>query len=228
VRAQQIACGAEDIERAFAMYQSSFPRIRQLRMDYFRAFEKAVQGWPTEHAHCTFRGLSDVPGAPTVVIELPTGRSLYYCSVKVTQESTAWGMRRALWFAPGFGGKGKSPAGSHRHKRRVFDDGVLRNQLTPQVIVENIVQAVARDVMVHQALELEHRGLRVAWHAHDEIVVATDGCGCSGPCGPDCPWARAGKELVDVMSHVPDTLPRLADLPLSCALHERVRATYAA
>jgi DNA polymerase bacteriophage-type len=228
VRAKQLGCNQRDVERAFETYRSSFPRIRELRRALFVAFEKAAKGWAGEHTLCTFRCIDDGPAAPTVCVELPTGRTLFYRSVHVEPEWTEYGMRPTLWFAPSFGGKGKSAPASSRQKQRRFADGVIRHRLTPQVVVENIVQAVARDVMVHQALELERRGLRVAWHAHDEIVVLCERCPCTAGCGASCAWTKAGDTLLEVMGHVPRTLPRLADLPLGCELNDRVRATYSA
>ena len=82
--------------------------------------------------------------------------------------------------------------------------------------------------MVHQMLELERRGLRVAWHAHDEIVLLVNVCGCTGACASTCPWQQAGALVKDVMSRIPETLPGLESLPLGCEINRRVRTTYAA
>jgi DNA polymerase len=227
VRAKQLGCSAEDVQRMFATYQSSFPRIRALRKSLFVAMEKAAKGWPSERALCTFRRIGDGVGAPTIAVGLPTGRTLYYRSIRVTSEQTDYGMRPALWFAPHLGGKSPAPSRSV-HRRRCFEDGVVRDKLTPQVVVENIVQAIARDVMTHQTLELERRGLAVAWHAHDEIVVLCGACSCANVCGDTCAWTKAGTTLLEVMGRVPDTLPRLAGLPLGCELSKHVRRTYSA
>jgi DNA polymerase len=228
VRAQQLPCTVADIERAFATYQSSFTRIKALRKELFASFERATKGWSSECGPVRFRTLDEGPSAPTVIVELPTGRCLYYRSVQAVTEWTEWGMRTGLWFAPAFGSKGKAAAAARRHTRRRFSDGVVRHRLTPQVIVENVVQAIARDLMVHQMLELERLGLRVAWHAHDEIVVLVNGCACTEACGSICPWTKAAGLVKDVMSRVPATLPRLDGLPLNCEINRRVRTTYSA
>lgn len=221
VRAKQIACDVADIERAYATYQSSFPRIIALRKGLMKAFGRARAGWPVESTLWKMR-CSDTDGesGPTVTIGLPTGRTLYYRSVRVED---GW----KLWFAPHFGGKGKPAPARNRNKRRRFEDGVVRDRLIPQVIVENVVQAVARDVMAHQALELEGLGLPVAWHAHDEVVTVCPRCSCAPPCRPPCSWRVAAEMMKDVMSRVPDTLPRLAGLPVGCEVSSSIGETYA-
>jgi len=131
------------------------------------------------------------------------------------------------WFAPNLGGKGKPAAAHNRAKRRRFADGILRDRISPQVLVENVTQAIARDVMAHQVLVLESLGLPVAWHNHDEIIVSCPRCLCSGPCAPGCSWAMAGRLVAEVMTRVPATLPALSTLPLACEMNRDVRETYA-
>jgi len=228
VRAKQIPCELADIERAYATYRASFTRIMALRLELIKAFDRARVGWPVEGTFWKMRcAESEGASAPTVALDLPTGRTLYYRSVRVSRELTERGYRPALWFAPGFGGKGKAAAASHAAKRRKFEDGVVRDRLTPQVLVENLVQAVARDVMVHQMLELEAIGLPAVWHTHDEVVVTCPACACAdGACTDACPWTQAVAVLKEVMSQVPSTLPRLSDLPVACDDKPAVRRTY--
>ena len=229
VRAERITCSVADAKRAFAAYQSSFPRIKELRRKLMQAFEKAVQGCSTETPLWRMRcAQSSGTGAPTVAIDLPTGRSLYYRSIRIDHEMTERGPRPGVWFAPSYGGKGKAAPATKRNQRKRFADGVVRHRLIPQVVVENVVQAIGRDIMVHQVLELERRGFPVAWHAHDEIVVLCPRCACTTACGSQCGWTLAGAALLEVMGRVPATLSRLAGLPVGCELNQNVRETYAA
>jgi DNA polymerase len=228
VRTKQIPCTDADIQRAYDTFQESFPYIKGLRGALFNAFQDAAADTATKLAGCQFY-CADVegPSAPTVAIELPTGRTLFYRSVRFETEVTAYGIRPATWFAPSFGGRGKSSSSRQHYKRRRFADGVVRDRLTPQVVIENVAQAIARDIMVHQVLELERRGLQVAWHTHDEIVIACPACTCGDACASSCTWTVAGQELASIMSSVPSTLPQLSELPLSCELNPNVRETYA-
>ena len=227
VRAKQISCTDADIKRAFDTYRGSFTRIGNIRRTLMKAFERAAHGWPAEGARWRI-GCSETvgPSAPTVSVELPTGRSLYYRSVRVEKEQTPWGIRDGVWFALGFGGTGKGAPAAKRNKVRRFPDGIVRARLTPSVLVENIVQGIARDVMAHQLLELEQLGLEVVWHVHDEIVVACEACACGAACACGCAWTESGRVLLDVMTRVPASLPRLSDLPVAAELNPSVRRTY--
>jgi DNA polymerase len=228
VRTKQIPCTERDITSAYETFHDSFPLIRPLRRALFHALLDATEDSPTKIAAChVYCAEAEQSSAPTVAIELPTGRTLFYRSVRVEMEATFYGPTPAFWFAPSFGGKSKSSPSSHRHKRRRFSDGVVRARVTPQVVIENVAQAVARDVMIHQVLELERRGLPVEWHTHDEIVVTCGPCTCTGTCDSTCTWIIAGRELDDVMGNVPSTLPGLAGLPVRGELNAAVRETYA-
>jgi DNA polymerase len=42
-------------------------------------------------------------------------------------------------------------------------------------LVENIVQAIARDCLAESMLSLDEAGYRIVMHVHDEVVIETDG-----------------------------------------------------
>jgi DNA polymerase len=42
-------------------------------------------------------------------------------------------------------------------------------------LVENIVQAIARDCLAESMLSLDAAGYRIVMHVHDEVVIETDG-----------------------------------------------------
>lgn len=87
---------------------------------------------------------------------LPSGRALSYPYPRIAEVKTSWGERksavtyktvdsvtRKFIRVPAYGGK----------------------------LVENITQAVARDLLVHAAFRCEENGYRVAFHVHDELVL---------------------------------------------------------
>jgi len=69
------------------------------------------------------------------------------------------------------------------------------------VLVENVTQRMARDVLAEAVLRLEDAGFPVIFHAHDEVVLEVD--------------KNAGGETVreasEIMKQAPDWAP---DLPL--------------
>lgn len=222
---------ADIVRTLFDAYQASFPRVRALRYALMSAFSRAV----TERAssvvgRCAIEPCSDpLSLSPSVIVRLPSGRALYYRSVVVESEPTPWGSKPVFWYAP-HANLTDAPARARGKGELLFADGQRRVRLTPQVLVENIVQAIARDVMVHQVLEIARLGLRPAFHAHDEEVFECDACSCpDGQVHEDeCMWVAARSLVERVMSSVPSTLlPGLDGLPLKAEAKHGVKERYA-
>ena len=72
-------------------------------------------------------------------------------------------------------------------------------------ITENVVQAIARDIFVDAMLEIETRGLRVAFHIHDEAVVEV----------PDSSVILAAATIEEILSLTPEWAP---GLPIACEI----------
>lgn len=218
-------CSASDVRQAYDTYQTMFQRIVVIRRQLLRAFERATRGESTIEMLYSVRPAPN--GPETVVIDLPTERSLFYRRVLVEGEVGDFGPRNVIWYAPrpDLQGRPSAVPTTLRNGTRRFRDGIARRRLTPQILVENVVQAIARDIMVHQALELEQRGLAPAFHAHDELVVLCRRCSCSERC-TSCAWVAAGETLSEVMSRVPSTLPRLTGLPVACEVSPTIRDRY--
>lgn len=235
VRAKLPGIDADLVRKVFDAYQSMFPRIRRLRYELFRRFGDAVSRRlsSTEGAIGMHASLEPSVTSPTVVIALPTGRWLHYRSVLDEVEAGPFGPRPNFWYAPearaiSTASGGKLPKRRHIAQSKLFPDGQVRARLIPSTLIENVVQAIARDVMVHQALALEAAGIDIAFHTHDEIVgvCAACNCGSSSDHRQGCSWLEAGRTIHAIMSAVPATLPALTDLPLACELNPRVGKTY--
>lgn len=233
VRAAVPRVDAQLVKRMFDAYQEMFPRIRRTRYALHRRFADAADRHLASLEGLCSMYLSRDPAAagPTVVVGLPTGRSLFYRSVLAEDEIGQYGPRRVYWYAPSAICDPSVRARGRGQSQRRFPDGQIRARITPQVLIENVVQAIARDLMAHQAMQLEREGLRVAFHAHDEVVVECVACLCSGAGerrhDDGCPWIVAGKLMKTIMSAVPPTLTGLSGLPVACELKEEVRTTYA-
>jgi hypothetical protein len=236
--ADGLALPEEVVQALRDTYNEVFPRIRGFRQRLERAvFDVAGGADKVLVGHHVLVRRAKTPGPTggrTIVIELPTGRCLHYHAVRLTTEGSRDGSRRrALWAAqplplcaaPATDGGVDVPVASDAQWRR-FSDGVSRRRLSAPVLVENVVQAVARDVLVAMAAAAEMRGLRVVLHVHDEIVAAVPACGCSGV-HDGCSWRQGQEALRAVMSTAPAALPRLAGLPLACEVNERVCTSYA-
>lgn len=86
---------------------------------------------------------------------LPSGRSLYYLRPIIKQVDSPWGRRDQVFYR-GVDSKTKQFTNIKTYGGK---------------LVENIVQAVARDIMAWSMLRLESRGYNVTMSVHDEIIA---------------------------------------------------------
>ncbi|UQA61441.1 DNA polymerase [Polyangium aurulentum] len=232
VRAAVPGVSVELVEKMFDAYQESFRRIRAIRYALHRRFAAVVERRVVSpEVPCPMHFTSEPASVgPTVVVTLPTGRSLFYRSIVAEDEFGPYGPKRVYWYAPSATCHPSVRARGRGPGQKRFADGQIRSRITPQVLVENVVQAIARDLMVHQALQLEQEGLRVAFHAHDEVVAECAACVCRDAPGKHdygCAWVKAGTVMKRIMSAVPSTLPGLSGLPVACEVKDDVRVSYA-
>jgi len=90
-----------------------------------------------------------------LTVKLPIGRRLFYYKPRVTQKQTKFGPTPELSYM-GIEAKSKK---------------FLRLSTWGGKLTENVVQAVARDLLMESALRIENRGLsQVVLKVHDEIV----------------------------------------------------------
>ena len=118
-----------------------------------------------------------------LLIKLPSGRHLCYPRAKVVTETNQWG----------------------RESEQIEYEGA--NQTTKKwtamrtyggKLTENIIQAIARDILGHVLLLADERGLNVVFHIHDEIVAE----------------AEQGQTLEEVEALFSQSPDWCADLPL--------------
>jgi DNA polymerase len=86
-------------------------------------------------------------------------------------------------------------------------DGYRPTKLWGGVIVENAVQAIARDVFAYELLNLENAGIRVVMHSHDEAVCEV---------GPDV----KKEDIVALMTQSPEWIK---ELPIGAKAKEGYR-----
>ena len=88
--------------------------------------------------------------------QLPSGRRLAYYKPTVRWEPTPWGEKRPVLFTWGVNGVTK----------KFENDRTWGGALT-----ENVVQAIARDLLAEAILRIEKAGYTVLFSVHDEIVA---------------------------------------------------------
>ncbi len=123
-------------------------------------------------------------GVDCFTILLPSGRKLYYVSPSIGQNE--WGRPSIAYM--GMDQKTK------RWKQIETYGGKL---------VENVVQAIARDALAGAIDRLEAAGLPVVFHIHDEVVVDIK------------PWADDDTMLATVCEIMRQPIPWAPDLPLN-------------
>ena len=119
-------------------------------------------------------------GTDCMTITLPSGRKLYYIEPQIGQNQ---------WGSPSISYMGMDQT-TKKWKRIETYGGKL---------VENCVQAIARDCLAQAIEHLEAAGLPVIFHIHDEVVI-------------DCPPNAA--TLEDVVKIIAQPIPWAPDLPL--------------
>ena len=129
-----------------------------------------------------------IAGRDTVQIVLPSGRALTYWAPRVEQV----GCRREIAVET-YGAGGGGPESGLRAEA----EGAHYARIWGGKITENIVQAVAFDLLLTSLLRLQRAGARIAFHVHDEIVVVAETKDAEGVARMmvDCmteppPWAR--------------------------------------
>lgn len=117
---------------------------------------------------------SSANGRTYLTIGLPSGRRLYYCEPRVHTNAKG---REALHFMAPAGTSGKWSLQSTYGGK----------------LVENIVQAVARDCLAETLRILDQRGWQVVFHVHDEVIIdAPEECTLDAVLdimGTPIPWA---------------------------------------
>lgn len=103
-----------------------------------------------------------IAGREAVQIVLPSGRALTYWAPRVEQV----GDRREIAVETYGAGNGGPDS-----RLRAQAEGAHYARIWGGKICENIVQAVAFDLLLTALLRLQKEGVQIAFHVHDEIVV---------------------------------------------------------
>lgn len=138
----------EELQPLVDMWRASNPAITKFWKTVERAAMDAIKGKPTKIHH----GISFIQKCGILFVGLPSGRKIAYVKPEIGQNR--------------FGSPSISYMGIDQTKKIWTKLETWGGKL-----VENIVQAVARDCLAESILRLERKGYRTVFHVHDEVVL---------------------------------------------------------
>ncbi|QJC53076.1 DNA polymerase [Paenibacillus albicereus] len=150
----------EEYPRLVRQWRDANPNIRKL---WYAAEEAAIEAVRTKSTVKLKHGIQYRYAGGILFADLPSGRSLAYVQPEVKMETirpkdkepfqkeclSFWGMDQVKkkW-----------------EKQRTYGGR----------LVENLVQAIARDCLAETLLRLDRAGLEIVMHVHDEVVIDAD------------------------------------------------------
>ena len=143
---------ADLAKKSVETYRSIYPRVRNSWFAQEAAAIKAVQN-PNESINCG--RVQWQSSGDALLCRLPSGRFLVYNNPSLDYVITPWGESKLALHFMGVNGVTKKWEREHTYGGK---------------LVENITQAVARDIMATAMFRAEKAGYSVAFSVHDEIV----------------------------------------------------------
>ncbi len=219
VTADQPGTDLGELEAAYERFRRQFTRIFAEHRRAQDALSIVADGHDARAVPVCRARITSKPDR--LVVRLPSGGRIVYGGLARTVDGYD---RKSLWYAPRWNGRsGPSavvPLRDAKLREMVFPDGVFRVRLMPHILVHNVVQAVARDVVAHMQTRLvADLGVPVAFTVHDEIV------GLSRAELGD--WEATQEIMSVVMGEIPPTLPaEMHALPLASEADPVPRARY--
>ena len=174
----------DELPDIVSRWRDSNSRIQQLWWDFNSAAIEVIKGGGMRKVQCcTFALERNRAGTYFMTVQLPSGRKLYYVSPRI-------GTNR-------FGGESIIYKGIN-DKNQFADLETYGGKL-----VENCVQAIARDCLAVAIDRLEAAGYPIVFHIHDEVVIDIK------------PYTFAEDMLEDVVRIMSTPIPWAQGLPLA-------------
>lgn len=177
----------EELQPLVSQWRNSNPHITKFWWDVDADAVKAVK----ERTEVVLGNLCFTYRSGILFVTLPSGRKLSYIKPRMTQNR--------------FGRESLSYEGVGKSKKW------MRIETYGPKLVENIVQATARDLLAQAMLRLRNQGFEIVMHIHDEVVL-------------EVPEGVSGvEEICQIMSEQPDWaagLPLRAD-GYECAFYKK-------
>ena len=138
----------DELPELVDMWRTSNPAIVRFWRTVQDAAMDAIRGIPRKLPH----GISFVREAGILFIGLPSGRRIAYVKPEIGENR--------------FGGKSITYMGMDQTSKKW-----TRLETWGGKLVENIVQAFARDCLAENIVKLDTAGYKVVFHVHDEVVL---------------------------------------------------------
>lgn len=143
-------------ERIVSQWREKSPNIVALWNDCEQTARMALQSprrvFSAADGKLNFRLLGD---NQILEIRLPSGRSLFYPGWRISQNR--------------YGHNALSYLGINQTTKKVE-----RIEMYGGKIVENVIQAIARDCLSEALLRLDNAGYDIKFHVHDEVIIEVD------------------------------------------------------
>ena len=178
----------EASHKAVAIYRALSPEVKQMWYDLENAMRDCIQDKQPRRVGMF---LFDIK-APFLRIRLPSGRHLFYCRPAIKKIDKLW----PVWEMDEHGHPRENEYGQFIQKLDpitgdpIFDkqekweisyEGVhqtskkwVRMDTHGGKIIENLVQAIARDILVHGMVKAREAGFNIIGHVHDELITLDD------------------------------------------------------
>lgn len=172
--ADKLGLSDEELREIVNSWRKASPHIRQLWYDVDAAALEAVRECRAVTLH---HGIALSRRKGILFIRLPSGRKLAYARPKIEIE-------------PEFDREGLTYEGAEQTSGKW-----TRLRTYGGKLVENIVQAIARDCLAVAMTRLEAAGYQIVMHIHDEVVIEcpADACDLTDVCrimGEPIRWAK--------------------------------------
>ena len=175
--ALEMGLAEDELQPLVDSWRKSNPRIVQFWREVESAALKAAEGYP-QRVGCTD---AVVPfkffrKSGILFVQLPSGRCIAYVQPRVEENR--------------FGKPSLTYMGLDQQTK-----AWTRLETFGGKLVENLVQAVARDCLAESMIRLEARGYKIVFHVHDEVIIdAPKGTGSAEEVaaimGEPIPWAE--------------------------------------
>ena len=140
----------EDLPRLVQQWRDANPHIRDL---WYKAERAAVQAIQEKTTVKVAHGVQYRYKGGVLFADLPSGRSLAYINARIKPD-------------PNFGKDGVVFDGMDQVKKKWMSNRTYGGRL-----VENLVQAIARDCLAESLIRLDKAGFKTVMHVHDEVVL---------------------------------------------------------